>query len=76
MYFFVNKLRMLKQCILRWNKEHFNNIFKEKFDIENQLKELNSELISNGINNNSYLLEKDLLARQEDILSKEEMFWR
>ena len=67
---------MLKECILRWNKKHFNNIFKEKLDIENQLKEINSEVISKGINNNSYLLEKDLLARQEDILSKEEMFQR
>ena len=28
------------------------------------------------MNNDSYLLEKDLLARKEDILSKEEIFWR
>lgn len=67
---------MLKEKILRWNKEHFNNIFKEKLDIENKLKELNLEVIKKGMNNESYLLEKELLAKQEDILSKEEIFWR
>ena len=28
------------------------------------------------MNNDSYMLEKELLAKQEDILSKEEIFWR
>ena len=42
MFFFINKLNMLKERILRWNREKFNNMFKEKLDIENKLKELNS----------------------------------
>ena len=28
------------------------------------------------MNNDSYELEKELLAKQEDILSKEEVFWK
>ena len=76
MFVFNNKLKMLKEHILRWNREQFSNIFKEKLDIENQIKELNSEVISNGMDNRSYLLEKELLAKQEEILSKEETFWR
>ena len=76
MYVFVAKMKKLKERILRWNKEHFKDIFKEKIDIENQLKELNSEVIKKGMNNDSYMREKELLARQEDILTKEESFWR
>ena len=53
-----------------------NNIFKEKLDIEKQLKDLNSKVISKGMDNRSYYLEKELLAKQESILSKEETFWR
>ena len=30
MFIFVYKMKMLKEKILKWNKEHFNNIFKEK----------------------------------------------
>lgn len=41
MFIFVSKMKMLKEKILRWNKEHFNNIFKEKLDIEERLKKLN-----------------------------------
>lgn len=76
MFVFVSKLKMLKERILRWNKEYFNNIFNTKLEIEDQLKILNTKIILNGMNNDSFLLEKELLARQEDILSKEEIFWR
>ena len=75
MFIFVSKLKLLKEKILRWNREHFNNIFKEKMEIENRLKNLNQEIIKHGMNNDSYFLEKELLAKQENILSKEEIFW-
>ena len=70
MFVFINKLKMLKEQILRWNREQFHNIFKEKLDIENQLTYLNSIVIRKGMDNHSYLLEKELLAKQELILSK------
>ena len=57
-------------------KDHFNNIFKEKLEIEERLKELNLEVIKKGMNNDNYLLEKELLAKQENIFAKEEVFWR
>ena len=41
MFIFMSKIKMLKEKILRWNKEHFNKIFKEKLEIEDRLKELN-----------------------------------
>ena len=76
MFVFISKLKFLKENILRWNREHFNNIFKEKLEIEEKLKNLNQHIIKYGMNNDSYMLEKELLAKQEDILSKEEIFWR
>ena len=69
MFIFISKMKMLKENILRWNKVHFNNIFKEKLEIEERLKELNLEIIKNGMKNDSYNLEKELLAKQEEILS-------
>ena len=30
MFIFIYKLKLLKENILRWNREHFNNTFKEK----------------------------------------------
>ena len=76
MFIFISKMKMLKENILNWNRNHFNNIFKEKLDIEKRLKYLNLEIIKFRMNNGSYELEKELLAKQEDILSKEEFFWK
>lgn len=67
-------MKMIKENILKWNKEHFNNIFKEKIDIEESIKKLNTEIIKKGMNNETFLLEKEPLAKQEDILVKEEVF--
>ena len=67
---------MLKEWILKWNKDHFNNIFKEKIEIEEKLRDLNLEVIKKVMNNDHYLLEKELLVKHEDILSKEDFFWR
>lgn len=58
MFIFISKMKMLKERILRWNQEHFNNIFKEKIDIEDKLRNLNLEIIKKGMNNESFLLEK------------------
>ena len=76
MFIFISKLKMLKENILRWNRVHFNNIFKEKVEVEDKLKNLNQEIIKYGMNYDKYILEKELLTKQEDILSKEEIFWR
>ena len=71
----MSKLKYIKGKILKWNKEHFGNIFKEKAENEEELTNLNKEVIKNGMNNNTYYREKELLAKQESILAKEEIFW-
>ena len=62
MFIFISKLKSLKENMLRWNRLHFNNIFKEKIDIEEKLKLLNQDIIRRGMNFESYSLEKELLA--------------
>lgn len=76
MYIFVSKINMLKEKILNWNKDHFKNVFKEKLETEDKLKTLNQEIIKYGMDYKGYELEKTLLAKQEEILSKEEIFWK
>lgn len=76
MFIFVSKIKMLKEKILIWNRTHFKNIFKEKLDIEEELRKLNQEIIRYGMDYKKYELEKTLLAKQEEILSKEEIFWK
>ena len=34
MFVFISKLKFLKENILRWNREHFNNIVKEKLKLK------------------------------------------
>jgi hypothetical protein len=59
MFIFISKLKMLKENILRWNREHFNDIFKEKLEIEGKLQELNQDIIKYGMNTEKYNLEKN-----------------
>ena len=41
MFIFISKMKMLKEQILIWKKDPFNNIFKEKIEIEVKLRDLN-----------------------------------
>ena len=41
----MSKLKYIKGKILKWNKEHFGNIFKEKAENEEELIKLNNEVI-------------------------------
>ena len=76
MFCLVSKLKNLKQKIINWNKIHFKNIFQEKLDIEAKMSNLNKEIIAKGMNYESFQLEKEYLLKHEEILAKEEIFWR
>ena len=76
MFCLITKMKNLKRKIKEWNKEHFKNIFKTKIEIEEELNLLNNEVISKGMDNNKYIKEKELMIKHEEILAKEETFWR
>ncbi|XP_059073376.1 uncharacterized protein LOC131874149 [Cryptomeria japonica] len=76
LFCFVSKLKYVKKQLLNWNTSHFKNIFTVKKNLEAQLEDLNEKVIQEGMTQNLFLEEKHLLAEYEDILSKEEIFWK
>lgn len=76
LFCFIAKLKSVKQKLLQWNSQHFKNIFSFKRLIEEQLAALNDKIILEGMDQESFQRERSLLLKYEDILSKEEIFWK
>ncbi|XP_057838177.2 uncharacterized protein LOC131048296 [Cryptomeria japonica] len=72
----VNKLKIIKQKLIIWNREHYGNIFDKKSQVEAELKEVNKAVMLRGMDEVLFLREKELLLEQENILAKEEVFWK
>lgn len=75
-YKVVNKLKIIKQKLILWNKEHFGNIFDKKAQVEAELVEVNELVMRKEMDEALFLREKKLLLEQENILAKEEVFWK
>lgn len=76
LFCFTTKLKFVKQKLLQWNSQHFKNIFSTKRLIEERMATLNDKIILEGMDHESFHQEKKLLLEYEDILSKEEIFWK
>lgn len=76
MFQLCKKLQWLKLNIKEWNTSSFQNIFQAKSQIENKIKDLNVLIIQNGIDQNTYKLQKELNAHLQEILAREELFWK
>lgn len=74
MFCLTTNLKIIKNKALEWNKNNFNNIFEEKNQLEKEITNLNNIVIEQGMNDLSYHKEKELLAKYNDILLKEEIF--
>lgn len=72
----VNKLKIIKQKLIIWNREYFENMFDKKYQVEEELVEVNEVVMLKGIDEALLLREKELLLEQENILAKEEVFWK
>ncbi|XP_059070351.1 uncharacterized protein LOC131860023 [Cryptomeria japonica] len=48
-FILLKKLQFLKEQFKRWNRESFRNILKEKVDLEEGLKTLHEQIISQGM---------------------------
>lgn len=73
---FVKRLGYLKKKIKLWNKEHFKNIFSEKFRLEEEMSKLNEKIMMAGMTNEEFELEKRLKDKYMEVLRREELFWR
>lgn len=76
LFCFIAKLKLVKQKLLQWNSQHFKNIFSTKRALEERLAALNDKIISMGMDQESFHQERNLLLEYEDIVSKEEIFWK
>ena len=48
MFVFQQKLKHIKECVKKWNKESFGNIFHEKKRLEQQIEEIKIKSMSEG----------------------------
>ncbi|XP_059065840.1 uncharacterized protein LOC131857377 [Cryptomeria japonica] len=70
----VNKLKIIKQNLIQWNRELFGNIFDKKAEVEADLAEVNEQVMRYGMDETLFLKDKKLMTDHESILAKEEVF--
>ena len=76
MHQFSMKLKTLKSRIRVWNKTVFKNVFHEKVIVKEQLQEVYQKIIQEGMNEETFLSQKNLQDQWEELSSREEMYWR
>ena len=59
-----------------WNRESFQTIFKRKGELEESFNILNEGIIQWGMKEEVFQEEKKLKKEYEEILLREEVFWR
>ena len=68
MYGLQQKLKFMKDCLKKWNKESFGNITMEKRRFENQIGELQIRIMNEGYTEMEKIKEHNLM--QDLIQSK------
>lgn len=76
MFNVVEKLKYVKQQLRQWNKDSFKNIFEEKHKVEEDLGKFAEKIINDGMDNEIFNQEMALILKLNDLLAKEELFWR
>lgn len=76
MFQFCKKLQWIKIKIKEWNISSFQNIFQAKSQIQNKIKDLNVLIIQDGIDENTYKMQTNLNAQLQEILARDELYWK
>jgi len=61
MFQFQYRIKYVIQCIMKWNKEFFGNIFKSKIFLVHEMEEIQNKW-SHGIQS------KEIISRGEEII--------
>ena len=69
-------MRNIKDNIKRWNKDTFGNIFYSKMNVLEELKVIQDNIQMNGYVNVSNEEEDLKLVDLDNIISKEDTYWR
>ncbi|XP_059066331.1 uncharacterized protein LOC131857650 [Cryptomeria japonica] len=75
-FYFIKKIAYIKNQLRIWNREVFKNIFSEKERIEAELEALNLIFLVEGMNQDDYIHEKELISMLSEILTREEIYWK
>lgn len=75
-FVFVKKLQFVKPKIKEWNRIKFGNIFANKRDLEERLATLQEVIIQKGISSKTFLQERDLKNQYNEVLARDEIYWR
>ena len=76
MYYFKQKLKIMKAKIHTWNREDFGNIFEDKKRVLSDIEIINQKGMEEGWDDNMKLKEKDLLGQLEARDQQEGVFWQ
>ena len=75
MHQFASKLKYVKEQIKIWNIQVFKNVFKQKETVKLQLEEIHCSIIKIGMDNDTYVKQKELQIEWEELCSREEDYW-
>lgn len=76
MYQFAMKMKHIKKQIKQWNRDVFKNVFNQKEIVRVQLEDIHTDIIQNGITNDTYIKQKNLQNEWEELCGREEEYWR
>lgn len=76
MYKFNLKLKHLKLCLKKWNRETFGNIFNAQEDLYKAMGELRQEISSTGHIERTLEQEKVIHNQLEERRKQEEIYWK
>ena len=68
MFVFQQKLKYIKECVKKWNKESFGNIMQEKTRLEQQIEMIKTKAMSEGYIEEMKLAKQSLL---QDLIKRE-----
>ena len=76
MFVFQQKLKYIKECVKKWNKESFGNILQEKIRLEQRIEVIKTTAMSEGyteeMKQEEQSLLQDLIKREQ----QEEILWK
>lgn len=76
MHQFSMKLKYLKSQIRIWNQHVFKNVFSQKSAVKQQLEDVYNHIIQNGMNEDTYVSQKNLQRDWDELCAREETYWR
>lgn len=76
MFQFQQKLKFLKVQIKKWNKEIFGNMFKAQQHLNQEMRDLQQQIITEGYNEESMERENHLRNQIEERNKQEAILWK